>query len=97
MTLAQAAVAVLVLSPVAMLVALAVQVVALWSPVGVLLSPVGVLLNPVGVLLNPVGVLLNPVVAEMFSRNAVSSLPHIFFFKFQVSALTFSQERHLFP
>ena len=89
-TLAQAAVAVLVPSPVAVLVALAVQVVALWSPVGVLL-------NPVGVLLNPVGVLLNPGVAEMFSRNAVSSLPHIFFFKFQVSALTFSQERHLFP
>ena len=60
-TLAQAAVAVLVPSPVAVLVALAVQAVAL--------------LNPVGVLLNPVGVLLNLGVAEMFSQNAVSSLP----------------------
>ena len=40
------AVAVLVPSPVAVLVALAVQVVALLNPVGVLLSPVGVLLNP---------------------------------------------------
>ena len=68
-TLAQAAVAVLVPSPVAVLVALAVQAVAL--------------LNPVGVLLNPVGVLLNLGVAEMFSRNAVSSLPHIFFLNFK--------------